>query len=105
LIPIANKLQAHVPARVLCRFNGQFKGGTFMNRAASLVAIAFALLLAGVPATAEDLQDRGTKEEQQACTPDVFRLCSAFIPDEKRILACLKQKKDKLSPACRRVLS
>jgi hypothetical protein len=76
-----------------------------MTRAASQLAIAFALLLTGVAATAENLPDRGTKEDQDACTPDVYRLCSAFIPDEKRILACLKQNKEKLSPACRRVLS
>jgi len=47
----------------------------------------------------------GTDAEQQACTPDVFRLCSAAIPDEKRIVACLKRNKAKLSPACRKVIS
>ena len=31
----------------------------------------------------------GTVEEQMACTPDVFRLCSAQIPSEERIVACL----------------
>jgi hypothetical protein len=76
-----------------------------MTRAASQLAIAIALLLTGVPATGQNLPDRGTKEEQEACTPDVYRLCSAFIPDERRILACLKANREKLSPACRRVIS
>jgi hypothetical protein len=47
----------------------------------------------------------GTDAEQRACTPDVFRLCSAAIPSERRIVACLKSNKAKLSPACRKVVS
>jgi hypothetical protein len=47
----------------------------------------------------------GTDAEQRACMPDVFRLCSEAIPDEKRIVACLKSKKAKLSRACRKVMS
>jgi hypothetical protein len=47
----------------------------------------------------------GTDAEQRACTPDVFRLCSAAIPSERRIVACLKSNKAKLSPACRKVFS
>ena len=32
---------------------------------------------------------RGTAEQQMACTPDVWRLCGAQIPDVDRIVACL----------------
>lgn len=46
----------------------------------------------------------GTAEEQAACTPDVFRLCSAQIPNEDRIVACLNRHLAKLSPACRAVM-
>ena len=46
----------------------------------------------------------GTDAEQQACTGDVFSLCSAFIPNEDPILACLKSKRPELSPACASVL-
>lgn len=46
----------------------------------------------------------GTADEQQACTPDVFRLCSAQIPNEDRIVACLNRHQAKLSPACRAVM-
>ena len=43
-----------------------------------------------------------TQEEQQACQPDAFRLCSAEIPDVDRVTACMVAKKSQLSPECRR---
>jgi hypothetical protein len=62
---------------------------------ASLVCIATA------PAAAQD----GTPAARRACTPDVFRLCEAFIPDHARIAACLQQHKKQLSAKCRMVFS
>jgi hypothetical protein len=47
---------------------------------------------------------QGTPEEQRACTPDVLRLCSAFIPDADQIAACLRQKNAELSDACRQII-
>ena len=41
-----------------------------------------------------------TQADKDACTPDVFRLCSAYIPDEAPILACLQSHKTDLSPEC-----
>jgi hypothetical protein len=46
---------------------------------------------------------RGTLEQQMACTPDVFRLCGAQIPDVNRIVACLRQNTPQLSGACHAV--
>jgi hypothetical protein len=46
---------------------------------------------------------RGTMEQQMACTPDVFRLCGAQIPDVNRIVACLRQNTPALSAPCRAV--
>lgn len=40
-------------------------------------------------------------EQEQACTPDAMRLCSAHIPDVDRITVCMIQNKSQLSPACR----
>jgi hypothetical protein len=40
-------------------------------------------------------------EEQQACTGDAFRLCSAEIPDVDRVAACMARKQSQLSPGCR----
>jgi len=38
-----------------------------------------------------------------ACTPDVFRLCGAAMPDVNRIVACLRQNTPQLSNPCRAV--
>jgi hypothetical protein len=45
-------------------------------------------------------QDYGTPERQEACKPDVFRLCSNYIPDADRIAACLRLNELNPSPAC-----
>jgi len=46
---------------------------------------------------------RGTWEQQMACTPDVWRLCSAQIPDVNNIVACLRSNTPLLSSGCRAV--
>jgi hypothetical protein len=46
---------------------------------------------------------RGTWEQQMACTPDVWRLCSAQIPDVSRIVGCLRQNTEQLSNPCKAV--
>ncbi len=42
-----------------------------------------------------------TPEEEQACSSDAFRLCSAEIPDVDRVTACMVRKQFELSPGCR----
>ncbi len=42
-----------------------------------------------------------TPEQQQACTDDALRLCSAEVPDVDRITACMARHKAELSPPCR----
>jgi hypothetical protein len=42
---------------------------------------------------------------EQACTPDVMRLCQDFVPDRDRIVGCLKAKRRQLSSECRAVFS
>lgn len=42
-----------------------------------------------------------TREQQQACQPDAFRLCGSEIPDVDRVTACMIAKKAQLSPQCR----
>jgi len=46
---------------------------------------------------------KGTSEQQMACTPDVWRLCGAQIPDVERIVACLRRNTPRLSAQCRAV--
>jgi hypothetical protein len=42
-----------------------------------------------------------TPEQQQACSGDAFRLCSADIPDVDRVTVCMIRNKSQLSPGCR----
>src|SRR3978361_217810 len=42
-----------------------------------------------------------TPEQQQACTPDAFRLCGDAIPDVDRVTACMIARRAQLSPGCR----
>jgi hypothetical protein len=42
-----------------------------------------------------------TPEQEQACTGDAFRLCSAEIPDVDRVTACMVRNRSQLSPGCR----
>lgn len=42
-----------------------------------------------------------TPEQQQACSGDAFRLCSAEIPDVDRVTVCMIRNKVQLSPGCR----
>jgi hypothetical protein len=56
-----------------------------------------ALSVAALPAASQSY----TPEEQQACSNDAFRLCSAEIPDVDRVTVCMVRNKSQLSPACR----
>src|SRR5260370_38909295 len=44
---------------------------------------------------------QGTPEQRLACTPDVLRLCSAFIPNAYEITTCIRERSSELSDACR----
>ena len=61
-------------------------------------ALTVALGLLAMPTTGHAYTD----EEQQACQPDAFRLCSSEIPDVDRVTACMVARKSELSPECRR---
>lgn len=47
---------------------------------------------------------QGTMQQRDACRPDVFRLCSSYIPDVGEILVCLRDNKLRLSEACHQVM-
>lgn len=69
------------------------------------IVLGFAATIAGLaavtPASAQEY--RGTWEQQMACTPDVWRLCSNEVPDVGRIVACLQSNTSQLSNRCRAV--
>ena len=69
--------------------------GAFDTVRCAVLISALALLVLATPAAAH------TAEEEQLCMGDAFRLCSADIPDEARITACMIRNKSLLSPGCR----
>jgi hypothetical protein len=66
------------------------------------LAAAVATALSSVGLTQALAQ--GTPEQQEACKPDVFRLCGNFIPNVDAIIACLKTNEPNLSPPCHDVM-
>jgi hypothetical protein len=72
---------------------GIFKADFFLSSRAAAVALALA-------ACSTAALGEGTEAQRQACTGDVFRLCSSDIPNVDKIVACLKTNRSKLSPAC-----
>jgi hypothetical protein len=66
-------------------------------RGFQLAAIAVAVVAISMPGASRAY----TPEQEQACTGDAMRLCSAYIPDVDRITACMVQRKAELSPQCR----
>ncbi len=71
-----------------------------MTRTATLLLVCAVAL-----PTAALAQNRGSADDQLACTPDVYRLCAANIPDEDAITSCLRQHKAQLSVGCNAVFS
>ena len=68
-----------------------------------VLSLALAIATSAVVAPASSQEYRGTWEQQMACTPDVWRLCSEQVPDVSRIVACLRQNTPQLSNGCRAV--
>jgi len=76
----------------------------------SLLGAAAGFVLAGMAASMAIATSATPARAQAAnaadlCTPDVMRLCDAFIPDADRIVVCLKQKRRQLSAGCRNALT
>jgi hypothetical protein len=67
--------------------------------------LVFLLTGMGGALAQESGEYRGTASQQAACTPDVFRLCSAEIPWVERIVACLKRERPRLSEGCHAVFT
>jgi hypothetical protein len=63
----------------------------------AVVAVVFAL--GGGTALAQ-----GTMAQRSSCRPDVFRLCSSYIPNVEKIVTCLHDNGPQLSEACHEVM-
>jgi hypothetical protein len=66
---------------------------------------SLALILLFILASTAVLAHSGTEQDEKACTRDVQRFCRTLMDQgDFTILACLKENRPKLSPACRYVL-
>ena len=63
------------------------------------LALGFLVMAGATQASAQ------AADAADLCTPDVMRLCSEFVPDSDRIVACLKSKRRLLAPQCLEALS
>jgi hypothetical protein len=79
-----------------------------VNMRAHRIFLGLAIsMVAGITLQSSALSQeyRGTWEQQMACTPDVWRLCGAQVPDVGRIVACLRRNTEQLSRPCRAVFA
>jgi hypothetical protein len=65
------------------------------------LTVIVAVMFASLCATGAIAQ---TAAEQAACRSDFAKLCKGTKPGGGRILTCLAEHKDKLSPACLQVI-
>ena len=67
--------------------------------------VFLALTLLSIPVSTGAFAHSGTEQEAKACTRDVQRFCRKLMDQgDFTVLACLKENRPKLSPACRSVL-
>jgi hypothetical protein len=63
--------------------------------------ITVALVCASQAAYAQDM----TAEQRNACMGDYEKFCKGVAPGGGRIIACLAKESDKITPACKKVLT
>jgi len=70
----------------------------------NLTRLIGAALVAVVVGTNGAAFSQGTMQQQNACQPDVFRLCGSYIPNVGEIVACLRGNAARLSEPCHEVM-
>jgi hypothetical protein len=68
----------------------------WLAASAAILGLVLAVGFGPAPAAAQ-----GTPQQQQACTPDVMRLCNQFVPDVAKITVCMAHNRSQISQACR----
>lgn len=71
---------------------------TRIMKKGAIVLPAVFLLLSGLPYA--QAQNASRDEQTKACKKDALRLCTLYIPNERKITACMQKKFDQLSPGC-----
>jgi hypothetical protein len=100
-------------SRLMCRLDSskpaidapRAPGIVRLRRALGLTALSAGLLLAVVATSGVAAAQGHTRADEEACTPDVYRLCNDYVPNRARIVSCLKSKRSQLSAKCRAVMS
>jgi hypothetical protein len=82
-------------------------GGDLMTRCAILSAALFLVATQAFAQSHQKPDDMGTAEQRAACSHDVGRFCKKVKPEEGPFayLNCLQEHREKLRPACVRVIS
>ena len=75
----------------------QIRSSAKLMRLGYVLGFAVCVMALPTPAAAQTAADRA------ACTPDVFRLCAEEIPNVRRIVACMRARRARLSGQCRPV--
>lgn len=73
----------------------QIKSSANVSRLGYVLGVAVCVMALPTPSSAQ------TAAERAACTPDVFRLCAEEIPNVRRIVACMRVRRARLSGHCR----
>jgi hypothetical protein len=73
--------------------------GRFTGLSMILAIIAFV----GMPIVSAAARPgtQGTYEQRRACRADAMRFCRDYVPNVRRITACMEKNVARLSPACR----
>ena len=80
--------------------------GDEVMRLLTLFSAIAALLTLPVLAQAQTAPDRGTQQEQRACSGDARRHCRNVLDQgDMAVLACLQQHRTRLTRACQAVLT
>ena len=65
------------------------------------ILAAIAVLCSSQAASAQEM----TAEQRSACMGDYEKYCNGVTPGGGRIIACLAKESDKITPACKKVLT
>jgi hypothetical protein len=71
----------------------------------ALTLLSLSVSTGAIPTEALAQGQRGTADEQKACTRDAQKHCRAVLDQgDLVVLSCLQQNRSKISPACDAVL-
>ena len=72
-----------------------------MTYSIKMIVVCAALIALVAPLAISPANANGTPEQRRACRKDAMTFCREFVPNVKRITACMEKNVSKLSPPCR----